>query len=63
VLVAPRWIDDVSWEEAAVRVGPTRQAIKEAPDYDPTVSIDRPAEESLFQHHGRTGYWTSEPTP
>ncbi len=61
VLIAPRWIDDVSWDEASVSVGLTRQAIKDAPDYDPTVSLERPAEESLFQHHGRPGYWTNEP--
>jgi hypothetical protein len=62
VLIASRWIDHVSWDEAAISVGLTRQAIRDAPHYDPTVSLDRPAEESLFQHHGRAGYWTSEPT-
>ena len=60
-LLSPRWIDHVSWDEAAVSVGLTRQAIKDAPAYDSTISLDRRMEESLFQYHGRPGYWPSEP--
>jgi hypothetical protein len=34
VLVAPQWIDNVSWSEAKVSVDLTRQAIKDAPPHD-----------------------------
>ena len=34
VLVSPRWIKDVSWSEAKISVGLTRQAVQFAPEYD-----------------------------
>ena len=40
VLVAPQWIEGVSWSEAKVFVDLTRQAVKDAPPYDSWVSSD-----------------------
>jgi uncharacterized protein YrrD len=50
VLVAPQWIEDVSWSEAKVSVGLTRQAVKDAPPYDPAAQLDRQAEQSIHEH-------------
>jgi hypothetical protein len=63
VLVAPDWITGVSWSEAKVSVGLTRQAVKDAPPYDSAAQLDRQREQDLYEHYGRPGYWrTNEAT-
>ena len=58
VLVAPKWIEDVSWSEARVSVDLTRQAVKNAPLYESTVELDRQREQAIYEHYDRPGYWT-----
>lgn len=57
VLIASQWIDDIGWLNATVSVGITREAVKEAPVYDPAVPLDDAQERRLYQHHDRPGYW------
>jgi hypothetical protein len=59
VLIAPSWITDVSWAEANVSVGVSREIVKHAPPYDAAAALDRQQEESIFDHYGRPGYWTA----
>lgn len=63
-LVAPQWIEGVSWAERTVSVKLTRQAVKDAPAFEPTGSLTREDEARLYEHYSRTGYWTAgeEPT-
>jgi len=60
VLVAPRWIRSVSWLEGKVAVDLTRQAVKDAPPYDPVAHLDRQQEMGIHEHYGRPGYWTTD---
>lgn len=60
VLIAPQWIKDVSWGQETVSVELTRQAVKDAPPYDPTVLLDRKQELQIYAHHRRAGYWANE---
>jgi hypothetical protein len=62
VLVAPQWIEAVTWQDAKVSVDLTRQAVKAAPSYDAAAQLDREQEEAMYQHYGRTGYWTVRTT-
>ncbi len=57
MLIAPPWIEGVSWENRKVSVGMTRQAVKDAPIYDPDKGPSRADEAVLHEHYGRTGYW------
>lgn len=57
VLIAPQWIQDVSWLDAKVSVNLTRQAVKNAPPYDPAVTLDRKQESGIYEHYCRPGYW------
>ncbi len=57
VLLAPQWIAAVSWPEATVSVNLTRQAVKDAPPYDPAAQLDRKRESDIYKHYGRPGYW------
>jgi hypothetical protein len=63
VLIAPQWIQEVSWERSAVTVDLPRQSIEEAPEYDPDAGLSRAYEISLFKHYSRVGYWQGETGP
>lgn len=60
VLIAPQWIEDVRWADTTVSVSLTRQAVQDAPLYDPAVQLDREREVGIHEHYGRPGYWTGE---
>jgi uncharacterized protein YrrD len=59
VLLAPQSIHDVSWLDSRVSVNSTRQAIKEAPAYDPTALEARA---QLLRLHEHDGHATGDPT-
>jgi hypothetical protein len=63
VLIAPHWIDAVSHRDATVSVSLTQQAVKDAPPYDPAVTVDRQREVETHKHYERRGYWAREATP
>lgn len=63
VLIAPQWIQTVSWADATVSVDLTRQAVKDAPHYDSAASLDRKQETGIHEHYGRPGYWVDEVKP
>jgi hypothetical protein len=60
VLIAPSWIDGISWTERTVSINLTREAIKGAPTYNPAVTLDRTEESRLHDHYRRAGYWADE---
>lgn len=60
VLIAPQWIQEMSWPDATITVDMTRQAVKDAPPYDSSLPLNRDQEMRLHQHHGRAGYWADE---
>ena len=57
VLVSPAWIERVSWTDSKVYVGLSREAIKDAPEYDESRPITREYENRLYFHYGRPPYW------
>lgn len=57
VLVSPRWIESVSWHEREVTVSPSRQAVKDSPEFDPVRHLDRDYEHRLHTHYGFPPYW------
>jgi hypothetical protein len=57
ILLSPEWIKEVSWSESTVSIDLDRQAIKDAPAYDPGAPLMREAEGSIYSHYGRRAYW------
>jgi hypothetical protein len=57
VLVAPQWANRISWEQRSVCIDMSRQAIKDSPEYDPSVTVNREYETRLHDHYGEQGYW------
>jgi hypothetical protein len=60
VLIPPQWILDVSWSDANASVDLTRQAVKDAPPYNPSMPVDRKMEMVIYLHYARPGYWMDE---
>jgi len=56
VLVAPEWIERVSWSDSRVYVDLTREAIQSGPEFD-ADRLNRDYEERLYKHYDRPGYW------
>lgn len=61
VLIAPQWFEDVNWLDKKVTVSMTRQAIKDAPVYVSQATLNREAEDRLYNHYGHPGYWSAYP--
>lgn len=57
VLVSPGWIGSIQWDEKKVYVDLTREAIRGAPEYDPSQPVTRDYEQKLYDHYGRSRYW------
>lgn len=60
VLIAPEWIEAISWEDEKVFVDLDREKVKTAPEYDPEVELSREHETMLYAHYGRSGYWAAQ---
>jgi hypothetical protein len=57
VLVAPLWATEISWEERKVHLDLSRQAIKDSPQWDAGIAINREYETHLYDYYGRPAYW------
>jgi hypothetical protein len=60
VLVAPAWIERVSWTDSKVYVELSRETIKNGPEYIESVPITREYENRLYSHYGQPPYWLHE---
>ena len=57
VLVAPEWIERISWSDSVVTLAISRDTVRSAPPYKAGQVIERTQEPALFAHYGRTGFW------
>jgi hypothetical protein len=60
ILIAPQWIERVSWGELKVFVNLERDIIKGAPAYTP-ATLNRKYELQLYRYYGRFEYWADKP--
>ncbi|MEW6161017.1 MAG: PRC-barrel domain-containing protein [Verrucomicrobiota bacterium] len=63
VLLAPQWIDAISWEKSMVEVHLPRSVIQGAPEFDMDKPISREYEQALWRYYDREGYWLRETPP
>jgi hypothetical protein len=54
VLISPAWIETVDWPGRSITVDLDRDAIKSAPEYDPSKVITAEYEARLFAHYGKS---------
>jgi hypothetical protein len=60
VLIAPEWIEGMSWDDHTVSVKLTLTALRNAPPYRAKTQFDRDAETKLHDHYGLPGYWAGK---
>jgi hypothetical protein len=61
VLLAPEWIQRVSWEKSKVHVDLSRVQIRRSPVYSANMPLTRDDEIRLHRHYRREGYWNDDP--
>lgn len=60
VLIAPEWLQNISWDQQKIFVSKTKEEIKNAPEYKVEKSdylVDRRYEEKLYKHYDEIKYW------
>lgn len=60
VLIAPQWIERVSWGDAKVFINLRRKAIRSSPHYSASELLSRDYEDKLHRHYEQVGYWNHE---
>jgi PRC-barrel domain len=63
VLIAPLWADRISWTERKVYLGMSRQAIKDCPEWNSDLGVNREYEARLYDYYGRPLYWAGGSRP
>ena len=62
VLIAPQWIERVSWVEAKVYVNLSHELIARAPEFTEESLHSRDYESELYRYYDRKGYWADDPS-
>jgi hypothetical protein len=57
VLLSPQWVTKVSWVDSKVFIDLPREAIRNAPEYDPSTPVDRDYEVRLYGYYSQPTYW------
>jgi hypothetical protein len=57
VLVAPQWIEGVSWAERRIHVDVAAEKIRNSPEYHPGEPVTREYEVMLYDYYQRPSYW------
>lgn len=60
VLIAPEWLELISWNEEKIFVNKTKEEIKNAPEYREEKTdylVHRDYEEKLYDHYDELKYW------
>jgi hypothetical protein len=57
VLISPKWVQEISWDQRQVSIEATREQVKNAPAYDPGTPVNRAYEIQLYDYYGRPKYW------
>ena len=51
VLISPTWIREVRWDDSALAADLTKEAIKNSPEYDESVTLDHVYERKLYDYY------------
>ena len=57
VLLATHWIEHIDWAHTTVRVNLTQEQIRNSPELDPDLPLNRDLESQLHSHYGLRNYW------
>ncbi len=60
VLLAIEWANKIQWMEKKFHVDLPKEVIKESPDFDSTMPVNREFEIRLYDYYGRPAYWEND---
>jgi len=60
ILISPKWLDRLAWNESKVFLKYSRDTIRSAPEYIEAPLVDREYENRLHNHYLRKGYWIDD---
>ena len=63
LVIPPEWASRVDWPQHLVQVSVTAAEVREAPRYDPALTLSRDYEQRLHAHYRRSGYWEGNRPP
>lgn len=63
VLIAPSWIDSVSWASRELHLSLPSRTVIASPGWDPSQPVNRALELRLYDYYGRPVYWHAESAP
>lgn len=58
ILIAPPLLGAIDWPGQRLSVGLDAERIRNAPEFDPAVPIDRRYEAAIYEYYGLPRYWT-----
>ncbi len=60
VLISPAWVERVSWDESKIYIAGSRETVKNCPEYNEAMPINRDYEIKLYNYYGQPPYWLNE---
>lgn len=54
VILSPKWIREIKWQDSSVHIDIPVDAVKNSPEYDPTVPIEDTYKNKLYHYYGRS---------
>jgi hypothetical protein len=57
ILISPRWIERIIWDESKVLINLPRNTIRQSPEYTDESMLTRNYEAELHHHYNRQVYW------
>lgn len=61
IMISPKWIDQISWNDSKVLINLSMEVIKKAPEYTEETLLSRDYEIQLHKYYKRKGYWSEKP--
>lgn len=60
VIVAPEWLDRISYTAKDIYVNLYKETIKNSPEYESDIPVSRDYEEELYEHYNQNKYWKED---
>lgn len=60
ILLSPKWIESISWDESKVFVNISRETVEQSPEYTDESLLTREYETGLHRHYNCQGYWVEK---
>lgn len=57
VLVSPNWVKKVNASDSEIEIDLSQDTIRNSPEYDQNLPLERDYENRLYEHYGKEKYW------